>query len=221
LRAAVAYPVNATLLLATEHAPYNLFLLTLRARPRDRHVELQDVVTDVAAALIAVDGCGASFKGFRPGVGPYGEPQLLRAVAKHLNTLPSYRGDIRTKRAPDLLIPGQWALEFKLARPFGDNGKEAEDWSVNLLHPYAGNVSLIGDCLKLRQLNLPERKAAVVIGYEHTPPRISLAPLLDAFELVATKIAGIYLGTRVQVSRAGLCHPVHQQLLVAAWEVLG
>jgi len=41
------------------------------------------------------------------------------------------------------------ALEFKIARPFGDNGKEAENWSVNLPHPYAGNVSVIGDCLKL------------------------------------------------------------------------
>jgi len=165
-------------------------------------VELQDVVTDVAAALIGVDRCGTPFKGFRLGVGPYGEPQLLRAVAKHLNTLPSYRGGVRTKRTPDLLISGQWALEFKLARPFWDNGKEAEDWSVNLLHPYTGNVSLIGDCLKLQQLNLPERKAAVVIGYEHTPPRISLAPPLDAFELVATKTAGIHLGPRVQVARA-------------------
>jgi hypothetical protein len=181
-------------------------------------VELQDVVTDVAAALVAVDECGMPFKRFRPGVGPYGEPQLLRAVAKHLKALPAY-GGVRTKRTPDLLIPHQWALEFKLARPFGDNGKEAEDWSVNLLHPYAGNVSLIGDCLKLQQLDSPERKAAVVIGYEHTPPRISLAPLLEAFELVATRIAGIRLGPRVQVTRAGLCHPVHQQLLVAGWEV--
>src|SRR6058998_405930 len=33
--------------------------------------------------------------------------------------------------------------------PFGDNGKEAENWSVNLLHPYEGNVSTIGDCCKL------------------------------------------------------------------------
>lgn len=119
-----------------------------------------------------------------------------------------------------MLIRGHWALEFKLARPFGDNGNEAENWSVNLLHPYEGNVSAIGDCLKLRQLNMDERKAVVVVGYEHTPPRINLTPLLDAFEVVATRVAGIGLGPRVQVNRSGLCHPVHQQLLVAAWEVL-
>ena len=183
-------------------------------------MELEHVVGDVAAALVAVDGCGVPFKEVQPGVGPYGEPQLLGAVAKHLNALPAYGGAAQTKRTPDLLIPGRWALEFKVARPFGDNGNEAEDWSVNLLHPYAGNVSLVGDCLKLQKLDGTERKAAVVVGYEHTPPRICLAPLLEAFELVATKVAGIRLGSRIQVARSGLCHPVHQQLLVAAWEVL-
>ena len=183
-------------------------------------MELEQIVGDVATALVAVDGCGVPFKQFQPGVGPYGEPQLLGAVTRHLNTLPAYGGTARTKRTPDLLIPGHWALEFKLARPFGDNGNQAENWSVNLLHPYEGNVSLVGDCLKLQRLDGPERKAAVVVGYEHTPPRISLAALLEAFELVATNVVRIRLGPRVQVGRSGLRHPVHQQLLVAAWEVL-
>ena len=137
-------------------------------------MELAQVVNDVVDALTALDGCGIRFKQFQPGVGPYGEPQLVGAVARHLNTLPAYRGAVRTKRTPDLLIAGAWALEFKIARPFGDNGREAENWSVNLLHPYAGNVSVIGDCLKLQKLNGIERKAAVVVGYEHTPPQISL-----------------------------------------------
>jgi hypothetical protein len=183
-------------------------------------MDLEHVVRDVASALMVVDGCGVPFKHFQRGVGPYGEPQLLAAVAWHLNTVPVYGGLVRTKRTPDLLIPGSWALEVKLARPFGDNGNEAENWSVNLLHPYPGNVSLVGDCLKLQKLEAAERKAVVVVGYEHTPPRISLAPLLEAFELVATNVVGIRLGPRTQVARSGLCHPVHQQFLVAAWEVL-
>ena len=110
-------------------------------------MELAQVVNDVAEALTALDGCGVRFKQFQPGEGPYGEPQLVGAVARHLNSLPAYRGAARTKRIPDLLVPGEWALEFKIARPFGDNGKEAENWSVNLLHPYAGNVSVIGEAL--------------------------------------------------------------------------
>jgi hypothetical protein len=53
----------------------------------------------------------------------------------------SFRIDSSPKRYPnsrrqcDLVIPGEWAVEFKLLRPFGDNGAEAEDWSENVLHP--------------------------------------------------------------------------------------
>ncbi len=182
-------------------------------------MDLAEVVKDVADALVSIDRSAVAFKEFRPGVGPYGEPQLLRRLSAELNALPSYGGIVCTKRCPDLLVRGWWALEFKLGRPFGDNGKEAENWSVNLLHPYEGNVSSIGDCLKLGRLNGTERRAAVVIGYEHTPPKISLAPLLKAFEVLAMGVAGIALGPRVEEHRAGLIHPVHQQLIVAAWEV--
>ncbi len=184
-------------------------------------MELEQVVADVADILVAIDSSRVPFKHFQPGVGPYGEPQLIRAVARQLNALPAYGGSVRTKKTPDLLIGHHWALEFKLARPFGDNGKEAENWSVNLLHPYEGSTSAIGDCLKLLRLDGVERKAAVVIGYEHTPPQISLAPLVKAFEVVATSVTNIKLGSRVEVRRTGLVHPVHQQLSVVGWEVLG
>jgi hypothetical protein len=40
-------------------------------------MELEQIVEDVGAALVAVDGCGVAFKKFQPGVGPYGEPQLF------------------------------------------------------------------------------------------------------------------------------------------------
>ena len=182
-------------------------------------MELSQVVTDVADAVVGIDTSRIPFKDFQPGVGPYGEPQLLRAVVDRLGRLDRYAGRIATRRTPDVLITGLWALEFKLARPFGDNGKQAENWSVNLLHPYAGNVSVIGDCLKLEGWSGPERRAAVVIGYEHTPPQIDLSPLLAAFEAVATTVIGLNISSRVEVDRAGLIHPIHQQLRVASWEV--
>lgn len=184
-------------------------------------MELPQITVDVANVLVAIDSSGVRFKAFRAGVGPYGEPQLLRLVAEGLNGLNAYRGTVATKRTPDLLLKGQWALEFKIARPFGDNGKPAENWSVNLLHPYEGNVSAVGDCFKLLALCGPERRAVVVIGYEHTPPLIDLAPLLSAFEVVASRVAHIDLGPRFQETRYKLVHPVHQQLTVTAWEVIG
>ena len=56
-------------------------------------------------------------------------------------------------------------------RPFGDNGKEAENWSVNMLHPYPGHVSLLGDAIKLINLENFDQKGLIVI-------KISLDPLI-------------------------------------------
>lgn len=122
-------------------------------------------------------------------------------------------------RSPDLMLAGHWALEIKFARPFGDNGKLAENWSVNLLRPYPGNTSLLGDCLKLREMTCPERKAVIAVGYEHDPAQVSLEPLWKAFEVVATVALNIKLGARVEAVRDRLIHPVHQRLVVVGWEI--
>lgn len=183
-------------------------------------MELDSVIDDVLEALLWIDSSRESFKAFQPGVGPYGEPQLLKLIAQYLNNLSHYNSQVVTKRTPDLLIPSQWALEFKIARPFGDNGKEAEDWSVNLLHPYSGNVSSIGDCFKLLDLKSNERLAVVVIGYEHTPPKINLTPLIKAFETIAQYVSDIELSQRIERRRDGLIHPVHQAVRIFAWEVM-
>jgi hypothetical protein len=81
-------------------------------------------------------------------------------------------------------------------------------------------VSTIGDCYKLAELGGPERKAVAVIGYEHSPPKVDLTPLVDSFEVIARDVAGIRLSQQVEIRRDGLVHPVHQSLRVFAWEVL-
>lgn len=186
---------------------------------------LQMTVSDIADSLVRIDSSGVPHgtrgRTYLPGVGPYGEPQLLNKVAQILNSSSRYRGKVETKRNPDLLIRGSWGLEFKIVRPFGDNGREAENWSVNLLHPYEGNQSSLGDCLKLLDLSIREQKAIVVIGYEHIPPLISLQPLVDSFEIIAKQIIKVELGPGITENRKNLIHPIHQQLTVFAWEVLG
>lgn len=184
-------------------------------------MELQQVAADIAAGLVAIDRSRVPFKQFQPGVGPYGEPQLVRSHATHLNALDAYLGLVATKRVPDLLIRGYWALEFKIARPFGDNAQLAENWSVNLLHPYPGNVSALGDCLKLLEREGPERRAVIVVGYEHEPALVSLNPLIQSFELIAREVLQLKLGERVEEVRSELIHPVHQRVRVLAWEVQG
>ena len=184
-------------------------------------MDLNEVVADIADALVWIDASRDPFRGFRPGVGPYGEPQVVKRIVARMNELDKYNSSALTKRSPDLLIPGEWAIEVKIARPYGDNDREAENWSVNLLHPYPGSVSTIGDCHKLVGLQCRERKAVIVIGYEHCPAKIDLTPLVAAFEVVAKEVAGIHLSSRVECRRDGLVHPVHQCLRVFAWEVIG
>lgn len=190
---------------------------------------LPTLVGLVADCLRDVDSSGTPyrsakppFREYAPGVGPYSETQLVRQLAERLpKKSPVLCAGSCTKRFPDLLIPSQWAIEAKIARPFGDNGKEAEHWSQNLLHPYPGNVSVLADAMKLAQHPGPERRAVLVIGYEHSPPRINLDPLIKAFELIAAKVIAQTLVDRTESIVEGLTHPVHQRARIWGWEVLG
>jgi hypothetical protein len=188
---------------------------------------LRTVVSDIADSLVAIDGSrerAPKAKGgfYQAGVGPFPERLLLNRICGILGSKAGYKGKVEIgMKSPDLLIRGSWALEFKIARPYGDNGKDAENWSVNLLHPYEGNTSSLGDCVKLLKLNTPERKVVVVIGYEHNPTKKSLTPLVNSFEILAEKVMKVNLGPRVTEHRRDLIHPVHQQLTVYAWEVRG
>jgi hypothetical protein len=191
--------------------------------------DLDRIVGDFATALKAVDGTGPQdrMKRYRPGVGPLTEAD---AVKEALNYLKHSNPEIYEAASPrpypgtqqkcDLVIPGAWAIEFKLIRPFGDNGKEAEHWSENILHPYPGNTSSIGDCLKLRDSAFRERKAIIVFGFEHTPPVIDLEVAVKSFEVIAVQVVGINLSTRYSAGFTDLMHPYHQQGKVLGWEIL-
>lgn len=175
-----------------------------------------EVVKLIADILKEFDAERPVHKAFKPGIGPFGEPQIVREIAKRL----SARGIwARTKRSPDLDLLHEWAIEFKIVRPFGDNGKEAENWSVNLLHPYPGNVSLIGDAIKLSTLNNYHYRGLFVIGYEHNPAKISLDALMNSFELIARRVMNIGLKDRVEETREQLVHPEHQVLRCIGWEL--
>lgn len=179
-------------------------------------MQYREVIELVADILKGFDLERPVHKVFQPGIGPFGEPQIVSEIAKRLS-----KGGIlaRTKRTPDLVIQDEWAIEFKIVRPFGDNGKEAENWSVNVLHPYFGNISLIGDAIKLCRTKNNYRKALFIIGYEHDPAKISLDPLLLSFELIAKEVMAIPLKERIEEKRGQLVHPEHQVLRCIGWEL--
>ena len=180
-------------------------------------MEYTDIVTIIANLLYEFDSGQPVHKAFQPGIGPFGEPQIVGIIA---NKLTAIGLNAKTKRTPDLVIQNQWGIEFKIVRPFGDNGKEAENWSVNMLHPYPGNVSLLSDAIKLSTLEGVPQKGLFVIGYEHNPAKISLDPLIASFEVIASKVLRMNLGDRVEQKRMGLIHPEHQVLRCIGWQVL-
>ena len=183
-------------------------------------MNLNQLVCEIADSLKKLDSDKPVHKNFKPGIGPFGEPQIVKKVAGYLRS----KGlNSQTHRTPDRSIGKEWAVEFKIVRPYGDNGQEAEDWSVNLLHPYRGNVSLLGDCCKLingSSLSNYSNKAVVAIAYEHDPAKIDLEPLIKSFEILASQVMGFHLSKRIEQRRAGLVHPEHQVVRVIGWELL-
>lgn len=179
-------------------------------------MKYSEIVKVVADILKEYDLESPVHKLFHPGIGPFGEPQIVSVIANRL----SNKGiSAITKRTPDLDIEHQWAIEFKIVRPFGDNGKIAENWSVNMLHPYAGSTSLIGDAIKLANIEGYRNKGLFVIGFEHNPPKISLDPLLSAFEAIASHVMGIQLSRRIEEKRGQLVHAEHQVLRCVGWQL--
>ena len=88
------------------------------------------------------------------------------------------------------------------------------------MHPYPGNTSSLGDCMKLLQSGLPERKGIIVFGYEHEKAVVPLDPAIHSFELLAAEIIHVELSKRIERRIERLCHPVHQVLRVFGWEIL-
>jgi hypothetical protein len=191
-------------------------------------VELGRIVDDIAQALKALDSAGLRNNPYQPGIGPFTEPKALELALQWLaQQYPQLYAGAGPKSYPgiprkmcDLVIGDKWAIEVKLIRPFGDNGKPAEHWSENILHPYPGNTSSLGDCFKLMQSGFPGRKAVIVYGFEHTLPQVPLEPAISAFELIAKEVMRIPLSPRHFASFGQLMHPVLQQGLMFGWEVL-
>ena len=182
---------------------------------------MQQLIDDIADAVREVDRSGIPFRHFRPGAGPYGEPQLTKLIAQCLaERHPDRYPGIKTCRVPDVLVPKLWALEFKIVRPYGDNGVEAEHWSQNLLHPYPGNVSAIGDAFKLMRYEGAESRGIIVVTYEHEPPKIDVSVLVSAFELICRQLFELPLRDRYVRAVKNCIHPVHQRAMVYGWQLV-
>jgi hypothetical protein len=109
----------------------------------------------------------------------------------------------------------EWAMEVKLLRLRGDNGKPNDNMLMHILSPYDEHRSALTDCRKLRESGLPGRKAIVIYGFTTTEWPIEIA--IDAFETLAR--ARQRIGVRVSAYFDKLVHPIHNSGGVFAWEL--
>lgn len=167
-------------------------------------------------------------KPYQPGIGPFTEAETVELVVKELASLYPERYQkhafqvsyFRTRQKCDIcfgLVPTwEWAIEVKMLRFFGDNGKPADAAITHLLSPYSSDYSAVSDCEKIVQSGLNGRKVILIYGFdfEERP----LDPAIEAFEAIAQ--LKVHLSTRLSSSFQGLIHPVLTRGRVFAWEVL-
>lgn len=197
--------------------------------------ELGQFAKDFASAIETVDSkspqavnarTGVSFQ---PGIGPHSEAATVSLVMSQLSHQAAQAYDSYAVSVPypqllrqrcDLCIgttdKWTWAVEVKMLRLLGDNGKPNDNMLMHILSPYPAHRSAVSDCEKLATSGFAARKAILIYGYDYED--WPLEPVIAAFETLAQR--QVRLGDRCEAPFANLIHPIHQRGAVFAWELL-
>jgi hypothetical protein len=166
-------------------------------------------------------------KPYLPGIGPHTETQTvalaLAALSRHGRPLADdVRLGVAYPSAPrmkcDVVLGAgseQWAIEIKMLRFMGDNGKPNDNILMHILSPYPAQRSALTDTIKLAASGFPGHHAVVIYGYDY--PGWPMDPAIDAFETLANR--WVELGPRTMSGFADLVHPIHREGRVLGWEV--
>lgn len=160
---------------------------------------------------------------YSPGLGPCDEALTIRLVMQELSIARAnrYSHYVLGAKYPkssgkcDICIGAEWAVEVKMLRFLGDNGKVNDNILMHILSPYPAHRSALTDCDKLRNSHFGCRKAILIYGYEDTA--WPLEPAIGAFE----RLAQLARRNRVQKEVTGLIHQIHNRAVVFGWELTG
>src|SRR5262245_55984299 len=139
-------------------------------------IELANIVRHFMDGLCAVDAMYPKAQNvrtkefFKPGIGPHSEADTVRFVMAHLASgketfyrFGSWETAVPYPESPqkkcDLCIgrkvdAWEWAIEVKMLRLLGDNGKLNDNMLMHILSPYAAHRSALTDCDKLTHSSL-------------------------------------------------------------------
>ena len=190
---------------------------------------LQAITDAVAIGFRAADSrspqhISRTGRAYQPGIGPHSENAAMALVLAELSALlPEtacgqflpYPNAPRQKCDIWLGSPVEWAIEVKMARFRGDNGKPDDTAIKDLLSPYASDRSALTDCEKLATSGFRCQTALLVYGFDY--PDRSLDPAIYALELLAS--SKVNLGPRIEAVIGQLVHPVHADGRLFAWEI--
>jgi hypothetical protein len=196
-------------------------------------VELERFVDDVAAAFTMADGArpvwvSRTGRQYQAGLGPHAEDAAVALMLAELRKLDPYSSLACGQFLPypdaprqkcDLWVgaPVEWAVEIKMARFKGDNGKPDDTALKDLLSPYESDRSALTDTVKLARSGFPGRRAMLIYGFEFDDR--PLEPAIAAFEILAGE--RVKLGARHRAAMGPLVHPVHSKGAVFGWEIGG
>tara|TARA_Y100000991_G_C21905036_1_gene319774 strand:- start:242 stop:823 length:582 start_codon:yes stop_codon:yes gene_type:complete len=191
-------------------------------------MNIEKFATDFAKALKLADEKRPREKNYKPGIGPHEEDHQVELALEVLNGQGKYI-ECGKKKYPnsreecDLVIDGKLAVEFKLLRPLGNNGKDDDKrWLIKILYPSYGNVSAIGDVLKLKQSGFSEKKVIALLTYfpiNNNEVKEKIDTTLTCFEFILNEVYKVQLGERVSEKFNDLIHPVHNTGVLHCWEI--
>jgi hypothetical protein len=183
---------------------------------------------DFAAGLMLADARNPRWGAYQPGIGPHTEVQTVALVLAELRREhPALYGSVPTgvrypnslRQKCDLLISPSggrsWAVEVKMLRLMGDNGKPNDNMLMHILSPYPSHRSALTDCQKLVGSGFSGSLGVLIYGYDYDA--LPMEPAVEAFEQLAEH--RVRLGPRQAASFDGLVHPVHRRGGVFVWEV--
>ena len=192
---------------------------------------LHDVVTGFASALRAADAVGPVWtsrtgRAYQAGIGPHAENAAVALALEKMQARDPFRGVALGQFLPypgsprqkcDVWIgdPPEWAIEVKMARFRGDNGKPDDTSLKDILSPYDTDRSALTDTMKLAGSRLPCSKAVLIYGFDYPDRRLD--PCIEAFELLAREL--VTLGPRHEEQLPELVHPVHAEGRLFGWQV--
>lgn len=194
-------------------------------------IDLGQVVQAFASGLVAADSLRPEWtsvttgRSYLPGIGPHPEAKTVELVLREMARMNAHYAEHRLgvpypsipRQRCDLLIDAGagLAVEVKMLRFLGDNGKTNDNILMHLLSPYPAHRSALTDVSKLARSGFPVPKALLIYGYDYDD--WPMDPAIGAFEMLANP-SGL-LGARCEAKFSDLVHPVHTRGRVFGWTV--